>query len=79
MSKRTKTFTYPEELFYLLAAFDSDDLPDDSWYQLLHDAVAFYNGKHSTNFEPNATVQAYLAWSSSPLKSNSEPISVDFT
>lgn len=79
MAKKDKSFTYPEDLFYLLAAYDSDDLPDMGWSQLLQDAVAFYNGKHGTNFEPVAAVQAYLAWSSSPLKSISEPISVDFT
>lgn len=60
--KRKKQSKFPEDLFFLMAACDSDDLPDGAWQALIEDSVHFYNGKNSTNFDPNEAFHAYIQW-----------------
>lgn len=49
-----------DALLASLEAADNDDLPDGAWWQVLEDAVTFFNEAHSTNFDPNDTVHKYL-------------------
>lgn len=52
-------FQYPPDLFQLLDMYAADDLSESTTLRLLHDAVAFYNGKNSTNFDPEKVVDAW--------------------
>ena len=49
-----------QELFYLMAAHDNDDLPDGAWWQVLEDAVYYWNRQHGTCLNLNETVHTYL-------------------
>ena len=56
-----KKIVYPPDLFQILDVYADDDLSDETALRLLTDAVAFYNIKNSTNFDPEKAVDAWYS------------------
>lgn len=52
----------PDELFYFIEAHDDDSAPDGAWWQMLEDAVTYWNDEHGTHYDENETVHAYVRW-----------------